>query len=131
MGNIIGFCRFCGQMITPMLKGLTQEEADEIATKECECPGGKQYRDLYERIENAQERVEQLFGEDCLELGFRSAASEDTVRFLKKIVEATAHGEILAANVQLEGCGRFAIRVTSKGKIRAERAEARVYQLEE
>lgn len=131
MGNIIGSCRYCGQVGAVDKQFLTQEAADIWATANCNCPERRKQRELEERIENAQERVEQLFGEECLDLGFRSAAPEKTVQFLKKIVEAVAHDRILGASVQLEGCGQFAIRVTSKGKIRVERAEARVYQLEE
>lgn len=37
--DLLGVCSGCGQ--TKMVKAQTQEEADRIATEECDCPEGE------------------------------------------------------------------------------------------
>lgn len=61
-----GYCRFCGQAIYNAT-AATQAEADEKATRECDCLEAKKYLTKMKKIEKAKVRLGEMlapiFGE--------------------------------------------------------------------
>lgn len=61
-----GYCRFCGQAIYDAT-AATQAEADEKATRECDCSEAERYRAKLKKIEKAKVRLGEMlspiFGE--------------------------------------------------------------------
>lgn len=131
METIIGACRFCGQIANTTKDFLTQAEADEWATENCECISAARERNTVKQIENAKYRVEELFGEECEKYGFVPVTEPDTLELLEKLVEKTARGRISAATVQMKNYGKAGIALTSKGKICVTRSHTKAYKLEE
>ena len=57
-----GTCKHCGQpRIIQTIGDITQEQADEIATSECDCDGAKKERERERMIEQAEEWIDGRF----------------------------------------------------------------------
>lgn len=84
-----------------------------------------------EQVENAKERVEQLFGVDCKEYGFSPIANESTIDLLNAAIEHVAGGHVLQVSIATNGDGVAKVSMNSKGNISVQRSVTRAYQLEE
>lgn len=114
-----GVCRYCGQVRMVTLEAsASQEDADTLATKGCNCPDAKIQRDRDQRYEKASRNIEKIFT-DNLEI------SEILKMAAKKIV----NDEIDGVTVK---CGRMTAKAaaTSKGTIKINRTEKAERSLE-
>ena len=110
---IMGACRFCGQM--HQTTGVTQEEADRIATQVCSCPGAKAEKHVRAIIRDAQERAEALFGEGGTEDGFVEVDSPAVRALIDAAIERVAYGELQKVSMLIPGCGSAEIAATKNG----------------
>lgn len=126
----IGACRYCGQISAQQPPGMeSQEEADEWVTDNCRCTQATLARNLQEKIEEAKERVRELWGEGCERYGFEPV-EHGIVLTLCGLVELAAAGTIRSATIQTVDHGKASISVSTKGTIKVARIEARACQLE-
>ena len=130
-GYTIGTCRYCGQVVSLERERDTQEAADIAASEECSCYDARAERSVRRQIENAQDRIQKIFGSEAEELGFRPINAPEPVQLLNDIAVLIARGYITSAVVNVRGQCRAKISLTSKEKIKVERSETRSYQLEE
>ena len=127
-----GTCHFCGQAILiDCLTTTPQEERDAEASWQCDCPQACIQREVEQKIENANARIDQLFGPEAEELGFKEVKDRDTIRQLQEMVAAVAHGKIRGGSLDIGWSTKAKISMSSKGKINVERTETSKYKLEE
>ena len=117
---IMGACRFCGQM--HQTTGVTQEEADRIATRVCQCDGAKRERRLREIIRDAKERAEMLFGDGGKLDGFTPIDSQGVKALIDAAVELVACGDLNTLTMEIDGCGAAKITATKTGGVRITRS---------
>lgn len=131
MSNYVGCCKYCGQLLNGNNEFENQDTADAWATARCNCSMATIKRRQAEQVENAKERVEQLFGVDCKEYGFSPIANESTIDLLNAAIEHVAGGHVLQVSIATNGDGVAKVSMNSKGNIRVQRSVTRAYQLEE
>jgi len=117
---MIGYCAYCGQM--HQTAGVTQEEADRIATQVCQCDSAKRERHIREIIDAAQYRAADLFGEGGADDGFVMVHSEGIVELINAAIERVAYGELAEVSMQITGCGAAKIAATKGGGVRITRS---------
>ena len=126
---MLGTCKYCGQICDA--KAETQAEANAIASADCDCLQARQERELKRRIESAEEKLDELCGENCEKYGFEPIDDEHTIDFIKKIINHVARSDINSAAVSILGGIRIAVKKGSKGTLKVSRSESRSYELEE
>jgi len=124
-----GACQYCGQL-QEVGPHPSQAAADETATEVCSCPQARTARRIAEQIEDAQDRVNRLFGEGAEDLGFKPVAGDGVIDLLEKVVELIARGPISSASLNIRGQCKAKFSITSKGKIKVSRSETRSCDLE-
>lgn len=124
-----GACRYCGQL-QEVGPHPSQAAADETATEVCSCPSARTARRTAEQIEDAQSRVNRLFGEGAEDLGFKPIAGDGAIELLERVVELIARGPISSASLNIRGQCKAKFSITSKGKIKVSRSETRSCDLE-
>ena len=124
-----GACRYCGQL-QEVGPHPSQAAADETATEVCSCPSARTARRITEQIEDAQNRVNRLFGEGAEDLGFKPIAGDGAIELLERVVELIARGPISSASINIRGQCKAKFSITSKGKIKVSRSETRSCDLE-
>ena len=124
-----GACRYCGQL-QEVGPHPSQAAADETATEVCSCPSARTARRIAEQIEDAQNRVNRLFGEGAEDLGFKPIAGDGAIELLERVVELIARGPISSASLNIRGQCKAKFSITSKGKIKVSRSETRSCDLE-
>ena len=128
-GYTLGTCRYCGQVVSLERERPTQEAADIAASEECSCYDAREERAICRKIENAQDRIQKVFGSEAEELGFRPINAPEPIQLMNDIAVLIARGYITSAVVNVRGQCRAKISLTSKEKIKVERSETRSYQL--
>lgn len=120
--TILGACRFCGQTKTihPLSPYMTDEEADAIATEECDCKSAQAYRDKEGKRKRGKAAVEMKFGSG--EYGERNV-SEDTLCFLKAAVDLVLEEHIENVQVKISPTMTAKITMTSKGNVKLEKTK--------
>lgn len=107
MYEIAGACRYCGQVrIMNASRKWSQEEADDEATRNCECGEAKNERLRKERVLKARNNIAIL----CAEL------PQGAVEWIQAGVNAVETGAIDAVAVRIENA-RFEIKRDSDGHI--------------
>ena len=127
----LGTCRYCGQVVNLERERDSQEAADIAASEECSCYDAREERAIRRKIENAQDRIQKVFGSEAEELGFRPINAPEPIQLMNDIAVLIARGYITSAVVNVRGQCRAKISLTSKEKIKVERSDTRSYQLEE
>lgn len=112
--DMLGVCHGCGQ--TKMVKASSQEEADRIATEECDCPAGE----LQRRKKEFDERLSELIGETAPEYGWEAAQSKETYEAIRKIGHIIAEGEIESAMIRID---KTNLKIKGGGKLTLERSK--------
>lgn len=98
--EMTGVCKYCGQQM--MVETEVQEYADKIATDECNCDEGREYRNMEQWKEDAKGNVY------ALTEGIGDPAIEAMLMF----VDAIAAGECKKATVKINE--RVSIIITLK-----------------
>lgn len=122
-------CRFCGQMI--QFEGdsdLTDPQAQEIATMNCECEEAVRYQREKNRKENALKNVSTLFGEGAVK---EKRVGDGILNILRAAVEEVYTGEIARVTLNLRGGVKASISQNAKGEINVERMETKKQKLTE
>lgn len=129
MAVTVGTCRYCGQ-IQEVGPHPSQAAADETASEVCNCPDARRERRVFEQTADACERVQRLFGDEAVNLGFKPI-NDDAIHLLEHVVEMIARGPISSASINVRGQCKAKFSVTSKGKIKVSRSETRSCDLED
>lgn len=129
-----GVCRFCVEIAfvdNNETENGTADERNNIATGNCTCELSKQERDKKSKIENAKERIRQLFGEDAPDYGFDPIEEGSIIRLLDSAVYQIAERKIISVTIDINYKTKAKISSSAKGKINIERTEVSKYKLEE
>jgi hypothetical protein len=121
-------CRFCGQMVQINEDNLTQPQAEEKATMQCNCPEAVEYQKEKQRKEKAIKNVSALFGEDA---AAEKRAGEGINEILKSAVEEIYTGGLAKVTLNIRGGVKASISQNSKGEINVERTETKKQKLTE
>lgn len=113
-----GICKYCGQ-IRMVKSDAPSEDADTLASKECDCSGAKIQRDKDKKYEKAKRNIEIIFKRD-----------PDTAEILNMAARKIADDEIDGIAVK---CGKMTakISVTGKGTIKVTKQEKEESSLED
>lgn len=116
-------CKFCGQFNAKveLSDDMTQSEAVELATLNCDCPAARGYQRKQEQVEKAKAELESLFLEDD-EIHNIKAADSVVVDLLKEAVDLIADDKIYQISVKLTRGGTAEVKATSSGKISVQRS---------
>lgn len=112
--RITGTCKHCGQSRLIQTVGeITQERADEIASKECDCPGAKVERNRQSKIKKANEWAQQRFENtpeviSLFEEAFRSVTNHEAEKVTIKDNHSWTHV------IQLDSDGYLNIKSSKK-----------------
>ena len=117
--EIIGECKFCGQMMA-IDKIEEGEDANELATLKCKCLEGKAYRDKTNDLKSAFENIEVMFPK----------FPESTVEFLKEAAIAVRSGYVDKTVVKLDERTTATIKLRGGDHIVVERKKTEVDSLE-
>ena len=93
-GYTLGTCRYCGQVVSLERERPTQEAADIAASEECSCYDAREERAICRKIENAQDRIQKVFGSEAEELGFRPINAPEPIQLMNDIAVLIARGYI-------------------------------------
>lgn len=121
MKTIIGACRYCGQTkaIHPLFD-LTEEDADERATWECDCEEAKSEREKRDRRDRAVAAVRSKFEPDASPM---EAAPAAVVEILINAVDLILAEEAESVTVNISKSIKAKISMTSKGAVKVERTK--------
>lgn len=126
-----GYCTFCGQVQFLTVEAGSPEEANELATQKCDCDQALDERTARMSINNARERIDQLFGVGSADLEFEPITDQHLIDLLYHLVGYIARHKVRSCSMLLSGYGVAKISLTGKGKIKVERMVTRGYALEE
>ena len=109
-------CEFCGQV---MAEGVL-----------CNCPGAMEEREREQKIASAVARVEQLFGQQAGDFGFRPVQDRGVIEQMESAVDLIANHRISSITIVI---GNTTAKLSRgvKGKITVERGFATKCKLEE
>lgn len=127
MDMFIGSCKYCGQVVEVNHVCDSQEEANELATKNCSCDAAKKARHIEESVISAKAKLEELCGSESRFYGF-SELSDETIAALENIIELIGSGIIGDTSCKV-GLGTVKISMNIAGDIKIKRSEARNYTL--
>lgn len=117
---ITGACRYCGQL--HQTTGVTQEEADRIATQACQCDGARKEKRIRDVIRDAKERAEDLLGEGGALDGFVPIEDGRVRDFIYAAIELIAIGELNSTAMQISGRGAVKVKSSGVGGVKIERS---------
>lgn len=104
---------------TQSVRGMGQEEIDELATETCECADARLYAHKKGQKERADARITLLFGKENKSVTVPDAA----VDLLHKAVYPVCEGFIQSITVDIGDGVKGKIHTTSKGIIRVVRTK--------
>lgn len=129
--NSLGSCYYCGKTaILNYPKEATDEQKNDMATKQCDCVQAKIEREKELEIERAKERIEQLFGSGAEEMGFEPIPEAEIHHLMNTVVQLIANRVIRGTTIEINSETKAKLTVSSKGKINIERSQAIKYKLE-
>lgn len=98
-----GTCKYCGQ--TMMVVGIDDEEtANRIATEQCKCPEGMDYRNIEQMKDEAKANAEALFKIDDLPFPDEKAEMKNLalLDLMDKIIDNLAAGTVKKVSLKLD-----------------------------
>ena len=116
---ITGACRFCGQL--HQTTGVTQAEADRIATQACQCDGARKEKRIRDVIRDAREKADDLLGEIGEQEGFIQVENEGVRGLINDTITLVAYGELREASLQIIGRGVVKVKSSGIGGVKIER----------
>ena len=115
-----GKCRYCNQ-ITYLEKQMSEAEAEETATQQCNCLEGKDYRRRVVRIKKTNDNIDLAFMENF----------PQTAELLRAAVSAIMDGKIIKMSVDTGMGIKGSISMTSKGSLKVEKTASKKVAYEE
>lgn len=87
-GTTYGVCNHCGQLVqVPAVMILPDKDVNEAATRNCTCPASAQYRKMQYQIEEAKERVTEMYEEPSEDSGFRPVDKREVLDMIYRAIE--------------------------------------------
>ena len=122
-----GGCNFCGQMAdVNILKGWTEEQANEVATELCECGEAKAYTRQKGQKERGHKQVEKLFGDGNKQVAVKVGA----IKLLHEAVDNVVSCNTGKVTVELGAGAKATINLTGKGVLKVKRTITKNSELE-
>lgn len=112
-----GICRFCGQI--QAVKAQDQAEADEIATKHCNCDDSKRYQ----KAEKLKDNLNLIAGDGCTAFGYLPV-KDNVLMSIIDISNLVIDGAAQAISINVDNTV-IKISANTKGDIKANRKETR------
>lgn len=103
-------CPYCGQI--------------RLTEGDCKCDGAIRARRIQERIQNAGETIEELFGEECKKDGY-TPIPEDNIETLNAVAVQIVNYKLHAASFVLSSGTKAKITRSKGGSIKIERTETK------
>lgn len=129
-GEFVGACAHCGQVIASDKDFDSQREADQWATENCSCDEAELERQRRESVEAADAQVDALYGEMCVDYGFKPVKA-NVLELLKIMARSVALGEAGRISAVLPGGGgKFSVVSTASGKVKILRVVSNAQALE-
>lgn len=115
-----GMCRFCGQYqaVIGAERCETQEEIDQIATEECNCEEGRNWRERQTSMRAAEDQLAELF--------IDKQEHEAADNFLKPAIREIGRNGIKSLSIQISETVSASIHMNSKGNIIIKRKEQEI-----
>lgn len=112
--DMTGTCAYCGQ--SKIVKAVTQQEADAMASIDCSCPGGEMER----RKMHVKEQLDALIGYLAPDTGWEPV-KQGVFDSIKEIANRVAEGDITSCAIRVDDTN---LKITrNKGKITIERSK--------
>lgn len=125
-----GTCKFCGQEM--IVDCSDQNVADRIATEECKCDEGREFRNVEEMKKEAKENAEALFGLD--EVPFPDEKEMEKNRALlgmmNNIIDNLAAGTMKRVTIKLNERTSATMFITKEDGIKIKKNYKEEYVLE-
>lgn len=125
-----GTCKFCGQ--TMMVDCSDPLIADRIATEECKCPEGMEYRNIEQMKFEAKENAKALFGLD--DVPFPDEKEEEKNRRLLEmmynIIDNLAAGTMKRCSIKLNERTTATLFITKEDGIKIKKNYKEEFVLE-
>lgn len=119
MVEVMGACRFCGQMIAvlaPIEDADNQRMIDETATNMCKCAAAATERSK----QGLEQKIDSVLGHDSVKYGFADAMNEETIAAIREICESVLAGAL--GQVSIQACGeKIRVKLNRKGDITIKR----------
>ena len=128
MSYSVGECKYCGQLVQVDEPYETMEEAKEAAFAFCDCAGARAERRTLDQINNATEKIREIFGQVGEKAGFQTSTDQNVLEMLFEAAELCARGYLAQVSVQMMDGSKGKISVTQKGEIVVAKSETRTWQ---
>lgn len=138
---MFGTCKYCGQLSSISNQNITTEEqANEYASLNCDCPDSVAYREHEEAekraadnrnqaLNRAKEQIEDLFGSGAA--GYGLISIDDKIRNLMYDAAVLVYdADIKDITINISSCVKVKISKSPKGKIIFMRSDAAVFKQE-
>lgn len=119
MVEVMGACRFCGQMIAvlaPIEDADNQRMIDETATNMCKCAGAVMERGK----QGLEQKINSVLGGDSVRYGFSCAMGERTIEAIRQICGSVIAGALGQVSIQAFG-EKIRVKMNRKGDITIKR----------
>lgn len=123
--NGVEVCPFCGQLVA--VERESGETPQDAAARVCTCIDAKQYRYRKKRLETANEKLENLFGEGAQELNALRPVRPEAMQLLKQLIQMLVDGQIDSAAIQCGEICKASLSLNSKGFIKVQRTEGKTF----
>ena len=124
MGQATGKCKHCGQSrLVSCDPADSPEEHDEMASSQCDCYESRRASNIEKQVAHANERIEQLFGNEAPEQGFSPIKNDSAIALMKRAVAAIAEYNLQNMTVQINGNCKAKISINAKDKIEVMRTQ--------
>ena len=99
----LGTCPFCFQVINVGSGFYSQEAADAAAGRICKCPDAVREHKLIGVVDDARDRIKQLFGDEAPCYGFKPVSAPEPLALLDNAVDLIARRQITGITMQIRG----------------------------
>lgn len=130
-----GICKYCGQTMSVNSDIQDDGEANEYAARNCNCPGGMNYRaerraeeERKAALARAEKQIDELLGPGASGYGFISV--EEDIRTLLYEAAVLIYDENMKDLTVNLDCIKVKIKKSSKGKLQFLRSDVAAFQLE-
>ena len=112
MSYSVGECKYCGQLVQVDEPYDTMEEAKEAAFAFCDCAGARAERRTQDQINNATEKIREIFGKVGEKAGFQTRTDQNVLEMMFEAAELCARGYLAQVSVQMMDGSKGKISVT-------------------
>ena len=119
--GVMAECPYCGQVISATLEA--GETSTEAAVRLCDCDRARMHKRRKERLEQANDTLQDIFGGGAAERYGLKEVSEETMSLMRTLVRMLIDDEIVSVTVQcVDGC-KAKVAIGAKAEIKITRSE--------